>query len=65
MKNKLNKLFEIVCDIIVLFVVMVYGSIAINTALDDPKYGLGILAFTVVGYAVYRLTTKKGDSREK
>lgn len=65
MKGKLDKLFEIVCDIFVLFIVMVYGSLAINTAIDNPRYGFGILLFTVVGYTVYRLTTKKGGSREK
>lgn len=65
MKGRLNKLFEIVCDIFVLFIVMVYGSIGINTALDNPRYGLGILVFTVVGYTVYRLVEKRGDSREK
>lgn len=65
MKNRLNKIFEIICDIFVLFIVMVYGSIAINTVLDNPRYGFGVLAFTVVGYTVYRLTTKKGESRGK
>lgn len=65
MKNRLNKLFDIICDIFVLFIFLVYGSLAINTALDNPRYGFSILVFTLVGYVFYRLTTKKGDSRGK
>lgn len=65
MKNKLNKLFDMVCDIFVLFIFLVYGSLAINKALDNPRYGFGVLVFTLVGYMIYRLTSKKGDSREK
>lgn len=60
MRNKLNKLLEIVFDIFVLFIVMVYVAIAINLTLDDPKYGVGILVI-----AIYFLITKKGDLRGK
>lgn len=60
MKNSLNKLFDIIRDIFVLFIVMVYGAIAINLTLDDPKYGVGILVISI-----YFLITKKGDSRGK
>lgn len=65
MRDKLGKLIEIVSDIFVLFVFMVYGSIAINTALDNPRYGLGILVFTVGGYTVYRLAITNKEKRLK
>lgn len=69
MKQKLIKIWntawDISCDIFSLFVFLMCATLAVNLAIANPRYAINALIFSVIGYVVYRLKTKKGSNHEK
>lgn len=69
MKQKLikiwNTVWDISCDIFSLFVFLMCATLAVNLAISNPRYAINALIFSVVGYAIYRLKTKKGSNHER